>query len=444
MLATRMKTALALLFCLTVLLLHGCLPREMPSYTPDGKHIVLVAGGSASKAKALWVCDLQRKTAEPHFPPDRLQIESVQLLGGQFRALCTRDDGILKDKETGAVVLDKTTGRPVRDIKSVWLRFDLPSGRFVEDEGLSGIRCDIFGLESPFVAGFKGKPMLFIPMIRDEAAEGVKFRFGLYEPSGSGKPVIIETGRTMPAGRAWSLLFSEQDPHKGEGTFEGLTTELVAVEVYDDKGRKACTIAGDTIATICHGGEARFPAYARISSDASVIALAFGTETIFRGHPNKYTFGVFETRSGKLLWSGVSDSQSGTPLVTRQAVWTLEYVARKVYTGERTAAALVEGRQQDPPADAFKLVRHRPGQEPAKPGPRDELLVRKLGEGNRLTDFSPDPKGEHFLLAVDGNQPQLLVVPIRESVKPADVAVLDLQAPAVGSASRPAVERGRG
>jgi hypothetical protein len=435
-----MKAALGLLVCLTGLALPGCLPGEMPSYTPDGKQVVFVAGGPGSKTDALWVYDLQRKTAAPYLPTDRWAIVAAQWTGGQLWVQCSRDEKAPEDEKASAAAIGKAAGRPTREKEFIWLRFDLPTERFVKGEGFSRLADAIAPLPAPFIAGFKGKPMLFVSMVKDKDTSRDVFPFSIYDPAGAGNSAaaVIKVARTEPAGRAWSLRCTERDPYKGEGTFEGLTRELVAVEVYDDKGRKTCTIAGDTIAPICHRGNARFPTYARVSDDASVILLAFDTKTIFRGHPNKYTFGVFDTKSGKLLWSGVSDSMRGTPLVTRQAVWTLEEVGRKAYTGEQTPAALVAGPQEAPHDDAFRLVRRLPGKQPTEAGPCDEVLVRKLGQGDWVEEFAPDPKRENFLVAVTGNQPQLLVVPIRESVKPEEVVVLELRAPGVGSASQPA------
>jgi len=425
---------LGFLFCLSFQMLPGCLPDDMPSYTPDGKQIVLVANTPAAETKALWVCDLERRTTVPHFAPDRWQVESARWFGDQLWILCSRDEGVRKDKDTGKDVMDEKTGKPARDIKMMWSRFDIKTNRFMD--GSPRITSESW--VSPFVAGREGKPVLFVPTMPDKPPAHGKSQFNIYALPELKKPTTVKTNDTLPAGKVWSISFTETDPYKGVDKFEGLTTNLAEVDVFDDKGRKTCAIPAATIAPICHGGKARFPAYALVSNDASVMVMAFDTETIFRRHPRKYTFGVFETKTGKLLWSGASDSLRGTPLVTKDSIWTLEYKDRKVYTGERTPAAMFEGPQREAPADGFVLVRHLPGKKPTEFGAREEILVQSLGEGYKITQFAPDAKGNNFLVAVDGNQPKLLAVPIRSSIKASDIISLCLRDPKSASAPQPA------
>jgi len=144
----------------------------------------------------------------------------------------------------------------------------------------------------------------------------------------------------------------------------------------------------------------------------------------------KYTFGVFGIRDGKLLWAGGSDSYFGTPVVKPREVWTLEMVGRNVYTGERTVAALVEGRAKDPPARRFALVRLTPGEKANYSGAKRQIVFGfDLGKGFSAGEFAPSPDGSRFLLTVNGATPKLLFIPIGQDTTPADVSTVTLVAP---------------
>src|SRR5262249_34246867 len=126
-------------------------------------------------------------------------------------------------------------------------------------------------------------------------------------------------------------------------------------------------------------------------------------------------------------WHGSSDSLPGTPLVKHDEVWTLEMLGRNVYTGERTAAMMLD-QPKDPPANRFALVRHRPVRGAAdEPAARDEILKTDLGDGGIAGDFAPSPDGSTFLLAVNRDQrPRLLFIPIKPSVEERDVTTVEL------------------
>ena len=61
----------------------------------------------------------------------------------------------------------------------------------------------------------------------------------------------------------------------------GLTVDLAATVLLNEKGQEVVTIPAGEIAPACYGG-VRFPSYARVSADAAAVLMAFGTETIFR------------------------------------------------------------------------------------------------------------------------------------------------------------------
>src|SRR5206468_7222339 len=136
---------------------------------------------------------------------------------------------------------------------------------------------------------------------------------------------------------------------------KGATRDLREVQVLDDAGNQACRITAEAIAPACHRNP-RMPVAARLAADKSVVALVFGTDTIFRNHERKYTFGVYSVQNGELLWGGGSDSMDGVPLVSREDAWSIELVDRQVYTGEKPFN-LGGGEAPDPPKNRFSLVR---------------------------------------------------------------------------------------
>jgi len=237
------------------------------------------------------------------------------------------------------------------------------------------------------------------------------------------KLATVEQPRILPVGHGWTLrLVSKVSP-------DDVTTELVAAEVVDDKGRKIATTSAAEIARACYRG-ARSPVYARLSADKTVILMVFDTRTIFRRYKHKYTFGVFGTRDGKLLWAGGSDSYFGTPVIKPREVWTLEMVGRDVDTGDRTAAALLAKPVKDPPARRFALVRLTPDGEAGHSGAKRQIVfVCDLGEGFSAGEFAPSPDGSRFLLTVNGTTPKLLFIPIGQKTRPADVSAVPLVRP---------------
>lgn len=415
-----------LLFCLTLQTLPGCLPEDMPAITPDGKHVVLVARDQVEETVALWVCDVGQRTAVPHFVPDEWNILSARWFGDQLWVTCFRAGGVKKD-EAGNDIIDEKTGEPVYDTEITCRRYDIGSDSFVEGSPTFDENNVI--LNVPFVAGREGKPVLFVSTVPDKPKVKGKFYFSVYTLPDLKKSEIIEINRIMPAGKAWSLSFVERDL-KG---VKGLPTRFGEINVMDDKGQLSCTITAEKIAPACPGEEAKFPNYARVSNDASVIALVFDNGSIFHESSRKYAFGIFDTKTGKLLWFGQSDSLNGVPLITRDAAWTFEGKNCDGDTEDDGPAPAskpdkpYEKDKKDAPPAELTLVKHYPGSKPDEAGKKQDIFTYKLAAGCKIISFAPDPKGENFYVAVGGKQPQLLVIPIRDVVNSTDVISVDLQ-----------------
>ncbi len=412
--------AMGLLFAL----LTGCVPDDMPAYTPDGKQVVLVADEAGGKGKALWICDMEKRTTEAHRMPDGWEVEGARWLGDKLWVHCQRDEGVLKDKETGKEVMDKETGQPARDIQEMWAQYDVTTGRFA-----AGVMQIPAAMVAPFVAGYGGKRALFVctyprpenSRVREEKepAWGKK-RFRVYTlPELKAKTRAIDSDDIMGAGMNWSIRCVMREIRGG------WIWHLVRVKVFDEKGRKACTIGARAIVGEDYPG-ASAPLYARVSTDQSVIALAFSGGRSSERFLPRYRFEVFEVKTGKRLWGSGSDSLFGTPWVSREAVWTLEHMERKGKAGQKDPLAKFWGPNRNTPADGFVLVRHRAPGKADENAPRDEILEYKVGKGNTISSYAPDAKGKRFLVAVDGKRPRLLVVPMRESVKAEDIVQLDL------------------
>jgi hypothetical protein len=260
-----------------------------------------------------------------------------------------------------------------------------------------------------FASKYNGRDAIFIE--GDDAAS-----YDVYTFPDLRKTTIHEHLDLLPAGHGWNARVQSRE--------NGPTRDIVSVQAEDPSGKVAAMISGEEMKPACFR-DARFPKLARIAQDQSVIALAFDTETLFRRHARKYTFGVFEIKTGKLLWAGGTDSMDGVPIVKRDEAWTIELVDRKVYLGERTF--MDNSETPDPPKDHFQLVRHRPGDEAGQwAGKRDVILTCELEKGSEVRDFAPSPDGSHFLVSTNAVHPQLLFVPIRADAQAKDVTVVKL------------------
>jgi len=401
-----------------LLLMGACLPQGMPGYSPDGKTIAVVTKRKDARGGTLWLYDVQTKTARAHRMPNGWSLKSVKWLGDKLWVVCERDAGQKKDPKTGKPVIDRKTGKPVRVTRTVCAEFDPRKNALSAKRRLAMTFWTV-----PFLAGYEGKPALFSVNLRDNTALG-KMAYDVLSFPQLKKLATVEQPRVLPAGHGWTLRLVSK------AATDGPTSDLVATEVVDGRGRKIATISAAEIAPACFRG-VRYPVYARLSADKTVILMVFGTETIHRRHARKYTFGVFGVRNGKLLWAGGSDSHFGTPVVKPREVWTLEMVGRDVDTGERTAAALLEKRVEDPPPRRFALVRLSPGGEGGYSGAKKRQIVFAcdLGKGLSAGEFAPSPDGAQFLLTVNGAKPKLLFVPIGRKTTPADLVAVPLVGP---------------
>ena len=391
-----------------LLLMGACLPEGMPGYSPDGKTIAVVTERKDARDGTLWLYDVQAKTARAHRMPDGWSLNSAKWLGDKLWVVCQRDAGQKKDPKTG---------KPVRVTKTVCAEFDPRKNALSAKRRLTMTLWTV-----PFLAGYEGKPALFSVNLRDDTPLG-KMAYDVLSFRQLKKLATVEQPETLPVGHGWTVrLVSKARP-------DGMTSDLVATEVVDGKGRKIATISAAEIAPACSRG-ARSPVYARLSADKTVILMVFDTKTIFRRHKHKYTFGVFGVRDGKLLWAGGSDSCFGTPVVKPREVWTLEMVGRNVDTGDRTAAALLERPVEDPPARRFALVRLTPGGKAGHSGAKRQIVFGfDLGKGFSAGEFAPSPDRSRFLLTVNGATPKLLFIPIGQETTPADVSAVPLVAP---------------
>lgn len=406
LLSPRVLTVVAVL---GLLAMAGCPPTETPGYSPDGKTIALVAFDPPAKRNAIWLYDVKKQLARAHHVPGDWTVRNVQWIGSQLWAECTRpmelDEQQPHENGRGA------TSQPAPATEFLLSPFDPRTNNFVAGAPRI-VRQSLVADSIKMALGMnEGKPALFVES--DDPNEHEIYSLPDLHVKRVDRPLALLT-----AGRGWTVQVLSID--------EGITSGLRGVAVLNRAGERVCAIAADEIRHACHR-YARFPIAARVSIDESVVALAFETETIFRNHPRKYTLGVFAANTGKLLWAGGSDSMTGVPVVRREEVWTIEFVDRKVYTGDKPFN-LGGGDIPDPPRNRFALVRHRPGKSPSQwDGQRDVIFDYEGGPGMFVRSFAPAPDGSQLLVAADGPQPRLLFVPVKPDATAKDVRVVELK-----------------
>ena len=398
----RLAILTHVVMCCAALTCAGCVPTGMPAYSSDGKLIALSL--KQSSGLELWTYDVTAKNTRFHPMPDKWEFMRAQWLGNRLCVVCSRSLGEPKADKAASQPAHKTAPR----VEHLFAEFDLQRNRFL---GAPIKLHEALGLDpwklGPFLAGFDQGRFLYVPRQKGEPS--------LYSVRNLKK--VKKTARPghRPVGRGWSVrVSSDKDNREYE------------VEVFDEMGKKTCKILHRALSSAAYRG-GRKPKYARVSRDGKVLLLAFTTETIFRNHPYKYTFGVFDTKTGGLLWTGSSDSMVGTPIVKEDEFWTIEMVGRKVYTGDK--AFDPGGRTPDPPLTRFAMARHFPNKK--KPisliNMRVEVITHDLGEGSVVSQFAPSPDESQFLLVVSGKKPRLIFIPVKRKVVERDIVTVELK-----------------
>jgi len=392
---TRLLLVL-LLFCV------GCEPEDTPCFSPDGKEVA-------------FLIEPERGNAE--VPTGAREVGILTLADGKIRTFTLPGKWTAHGLVWAGPRLIVNVSRPREVIKvqgqtreGLYLVLDRATGKFAETPLKSPL------LRTPFAGRFQGKPCIYVANMEtkqtkayrpDDFKEIGSLPFGV---KNAGRQWFIHTATavvTKPIieGEHTKWILESMDPDKRTATRK----EMTGVEVFDPNSRKVCTLAPGEIAKACWRG-AREPLCARVFADGTKIFLGFGTDTIFRQCPTEYTFGVFDTRTGVLLWKGASNALRGIPVATSDAVYILEARERKRYTGERTAAALVAGpARTSEPTSELVLARHT-----AKG--RDVVVDVKLGDGEQASRYSASPDGKTIVVLVEGPKPRLLLIPVRKRV----------------------------
>jgi len=341
----------------------GCLPNDMPAYTNDGKSVVLVAEGD--KDQTLWTYDIQTKVASAQRSPGKGKLKYARMLGDQ----------VWVEWEAGSE------------------RFDPARKEFVPaPEGFRG--CD--WLERAIPASYEGKKSLFLPPKNAPVHPKEKISYTVYSFPEMKRQATMCLDQVFPAGGFWWVSLRTRDITPGE-------TEVEHIEVFSDAGKRIASIEHEEARKMEYRGGWN-PGYARMGEGGKALFLAFGDQGC-------YSFGVFDTTSGKFLWGGESagEAMTGNPLVTRTEVWSLETVWPSTKEG-------------------VALVRHRPGDAGDARKDKHETIMEFPDDAAFLAgQYTPSPDGSHFLVQVPGNPAILLFIPIREGVTAKDVVRVELK-----------------
>jgi hypothetical protein len=337
----------------------GCLPNDMPAYTNNGKTVVLMTEGE--KGQTLWTYDIQTGVASAHRSPGKGKLKYARMLGDQvwveWEAGCERFDPAKKE------FVPPPEGFGGRD----WLRRVIP-------------------------ASHEGKKSLFLPPEDTPDDPNEKIPYTVYSFPEMKKQATTRLNQVIPAGGFWWVSLRTRGIPSDE-------MEAEYIEVFNDAGKRIVSIEPEEAHKLRYT-PGRFPGYARLGEDGKVLFLAFGEQ-------GYYTFGVFDTTSGKFLWGGKSagGAMAGNPLVRKTEVWSLE---------------LMKG---------LALVRHRPGDAAEARKDKHETIMEYPVEAEIMAgQYTPSPDASRFLMEVPGNPSSLLLfIPIREGVTAKDVVRVELR-----------------
>jgi hypothetical protein len=364
---------------LLVFHLTACMPSDVPVMSPDGKYILCLeteklaedADAKTTPDKSLIVINMSDLSAKKIELDKKWSLDCATWIGNQ-------------------IVLNAAEPRPPSSInvggpthKLAVLLLD-PSTNVLSVTAMPASMGTL-----PFVGKYKHESTLLA--IDDEKKITRVFSLDGKVELGS-LPFEAES-----AGHGWMIRV------EAKAEREPMTTDLIAIHVYDQNCEEKCAIAADEIAKACTR-QARRPELAVVSSDGAKLLLAFSTETIFRQAATDYTFGVFDLATGNLLYSDGSNALHGVPLVDPESVTVIEAEGRNRRTVEFSSSPV------DQPSGKIVLARHTAaGREVLTPIPID-------GEGDQAKLYSFTPDGASCIIQVEGPRPRLLIMPVAKDV----------------------------
>jgi hypothetical protein len=321
------------------------------------------------------------------------------------------------------------TWTPDGPLVAVWVPFDKeknkPGANFyyrARGGRLEKTEIEPPGFHNAFTGTFKGHRCLFVPRVLDDHSNRTDI-YDLADLSSLGK--LDFAADTTGDGGYFRVVRGnlEQELVRGGPESDWIRQaippdkqtytapdSLISIEVYDAAGKKVVTLVRDEIGKACFG-DPRGTELGWTSADGSLILLAFGTGTIFRPHKTEYTFGVFDLKTGALVWKGDSNALRGEPVFSRDAIYALENKDRPTEKNHGT--------------EVF-LVRHTP-----KEG-RKLILQVPLKAGETGGTYGRSPDGKTFVLQTEGAAGRLLLVPIGPDTKAGDIKEIPLPVPAPG------------
>lgn len=392
-----MKTSLSCITAAVLVCFFGCDPDDVPCISADGKCAAVLVPSTQIKASELIeapmdvaVVTLATKKTVVYPLPAGWSAYGVQWADDRRLLVASNRKMVGKRPTPGGPKLD--TAFWVTDVKAD------AQHRFLKTAMHQS------GFTPPFIGVFGDQKAIYQ---QDDK------RTVIFALDGSTKLGHLPF-EAEPAGDGW--YYREVD----KKSRDGMTAEIVYVDVFTPAGKKAVRIEKSEIAKASYR-RPRNPLCARISDDHQIIVMGFDTQTMFRRHPCEYTYGVFSLKTGELLWDGASNGLRGLPVVVDNAIYALEAKSKSIYTGERTVAAVVE-----PPLPTSQstseivLARH------TKEG-RSVVMQVPLRDKEKATRYSASTDRKTLVLFVEGNSPRLLLIPVGDAVKASDVQSVDLK-----------------
>jgi|GEM_PF-2156504 len=415
--------AISLSLVLVCLVVSGCDPEQAPRFSPDGKKIaLLVPSGhleseeADEKPKDVAVLTVASGELVVYPLPDQWDADGIKWWGEKLIIWGSR---LIKTP-------DASTPKGKKYDLTYWLltpEAEEGEGRYVDMHIMPHIAL------APFTGRFAGRACIYVQDMDSQttktfALDGAAESGTLpYEVEGAGdgwmiREVMAEATRPLIEGEHTQWILDSLPEDKRTRTRE----ELVGVDVFNPDATRVIRISREEIGKASYR-EPRGPICARISDDHRRLLLGFDTSTIFRQHPFEYTFGVYDIKTGKLLWHGSSNALRGLPVFVGDSIYALEAKSQEIYTGERTVAALVAPvPPRGEPTSEIVFARH------TQDG-RKVILQLPLKKTEKATLYSASEDRSKFVLYVESKHPRLLIVPIGDSVALEDIISLPINVP---------------